>query len=134
MFANVSDTKTITGKNVDEPLIQRAQFVIEAYVGKMESEVSDANDLEILKRATAYQAAYMLNNEDIVFEQMMVSTTGINDSYTTFKQDDEFSPFVAPMARITCKRLSFLRGRSVKTGKTIQRIPLVLNWRQSYGD
>lgn len=134
MFANVDETKTITGKNVDEGLVQRAQFVIEAYVGKMEEDVTDLKDLEILKRATAYQAAYMVNNEDMVFEQMMVSTSGINDSYTTFKQDDEYSPFISPMARMVCKKLSFLRGRSVKTGKTIQRIPLVLNWRQSYGD
>ena len=79
--------------------------------------ICNEQDLEILKRATAYQTAYMLNNEDIVFEQMAISTTGQNDAYTTFKPGDNVSPFIAPMAVMICNRLTFVRSRSVKTGK-----------------
>jgi hypothetical protein len=68
MFTTANEVKTITGKVVDSGLIERAQYVIESYIGKFENEVSDMKDLEILKRAVAYQSAYMLNNEDIVFE------------------------------------------------------------------
>lgn len=116
MFVNENQVKTITGKIVKTPLIERAQYAIEAFVGKFESEISDVTDLEILKRATAYQSAYMLNNEDIVFEQMAVSTTSQNDASTTFKQGDNISPFIAPMAVMICNKLSFMKTRTVHTG------------------
>jgi hypothetical protein len=120
MFTTTSEVKTITGKIAKADLVERAQYVIEAYVGRIESEVSNENDLELLKRAVAYQTAYMLNNEDIVFEQMAVSTTGQNDAYTTFKANDKVSPFIAPMAVMVCNRLSFIKSRSIITGKIFQ--------------
>jgi hypothetical protein len=116
MFANTTQVKTITGKIVNAGLVERAQYAIEAYVGKFEADVTDTNDLEILKRAVAYQSAYMLNNEDIVFEQMAVSTTMQNDASTTFKPGDRVSPFIAPMAVMVCSKLSFVKSRSIKTG------------------
>ena len=123
MFANVEDVKAITGKIVSPDLVERAQYVIEAFLGKFESEITKEKDLDICKRATCYQAAYMLNNEDIVFEQMAVSTTGINDSYATFKQGDENAPFIAPMAVMFCHKLSFVKTRSVKVGRNIRSVP-----------
>jgi hypothetical protein len=128
MFTTATEVKTITGKIVDAALVARAQYVIEAYIGKFESEITDTKDDEILKRAVAYQAAYMLNNEDIVYEQMAVSTTGQNDAYTTFKQGDTASPFIAPMAVMICNKLSFIRSRSVYTGKSSDAVAEV-EWR-----
>ncbi|MGZ7142596.1 hypothetical protein ACXWOE_09245, partial [Streptococcus pyogenes] len=61
----------------------------------------------------------MLNNEDIVYEQMAVSTTMQNDASTTFKSGDKVSPFIAPMAVMMCDKLSFMRARSVYTGKML---------------
>ena len=116
MFTTTTQVKTITGKIVNAGLVERAQYAIEAYVGKFETAVTDTNDLEILKRAVAYQSAYMLNNEDIVFEQMAVSTTMQNDASTTFKPGDRVSPFIAPMAVMVCSKLSFVKSRSIKTG------------------
>lgn len=127
MFTNINEVKTITNKNVKADLIARAQYVIEAYVGKLESEVTNTKDIEILKRAVAYQSAYMLNNEDIVFEQMAVSTTMQNDASTTFKSGDMASPFVAPMAVMICNKLSFMKSRSIVTGKIFQPTTTV-NW------
>jgi hypothetical protein len=123
VFTETAEVKSITGKNVDSSLIERAQYAIEAYIGKFESEILDDKDLEICKRATAYQAAYMLNNEDVVFEQMSVSTTGINDSYTTFKNNDSASPFISPMAVMICHKLSFWKSRSIKVGSNVRSIP-----------
>jgi hypothetical protein len=128
MFATTTDVKTVTGKIVDASLVQRAQYAIEAYIGKFEAEISDANDTEILKRAVSYQSAYMLNNEDIVFEQMAASTIGQNDAYTTFKQNDNASPFIAPMAVMVCSKLSFIKTRSVYTGRHID-ISSTADWR-----
>jgi hypothetical protein len=128
MFTTATEVKTITGKIVDAALVARAQYVIEAYIGKFESDITESNDEEILKRAVAYQAAYMLNNEDIVYEQMAVSTTGQSDSYTTFKQGDNVSPFIAPLAVMICNKLSFIRSRSIYTGK-FGDTSIELDWR-----
>lgn len=122
MFTTITEVKTITGKIVKADLVARAQYVIEAYIGKFESEVTDTTDLEILKRAVAYQSAYMVNNEDVVFEQMAVSTTTQNDSSTTFKSTDKTSPFISPMAVMMCSKLSFVKSRSIKTGKIVPTI------------
>lgn len=128
MFVTTAQVKTITNKTVNAGLVERAQYAIEAYVGKFEADIEDARDLEILKRATAYQAAYMLNNEDIVFEQMAVSTTMQNEASTTFKPGDKVSPFIAPMAVMMCEKLSFTRARSVYTGKMLDTTEAV-DWR-----
>jgi hypothetical protein len=128
MFTTATEVKTITGKIVDAALVARAQYVIEAYVGKFEADVTDTRDEEILKRAVAYQAAYMLNNEDIVYEQMAVSTTGQNDAYTTFKQNDSTSPFIAPLAVMICNKLTFMRSRSIYTGRSTDTVN-ELDWR-----
>lgn len=128
MLATITDVKTITGKIVKQDLVQRAQYVIEAYVGKLEADITNANDIELLKRAVAFQSAYMVNNEDIVYEQMAVSTTGQNDAYTTFKPGDTKSPFIAPMAVMMCEKLSFIKSRSVLTGKIKPVIETVV-WR-----
>ena len=117
MFANTTEVKRITNKIVDASLIERAQYVIEAYVGKFEVDVTELDDIELLKRAVAYQSAYMVNNEDLVYEQMSVSTTGQNDAYTTFRQNDNASPWIAPLAVIVCGKLSFMKARSIYTGK-----------------
>jgi hypothetical protein len=128
MFVTTAQVKTITNKTVNAGLVERAQYAIEAYVGKFEADVEDTRDLEILKRATAYQAAYMLNNEDIVFEQMAVSTTMQNEASTTFKAGDKTAPFIAPMAIMMCDKLSFMRARSVYTGKMLDTTE-ENNWR-----
>jgi hypothetical protein len=117
MFANNNDVKSITGKIVNNQLVARAQYIIEAFVGKLEDEVTSLKDIEILKRAVAYKSAYMENNEDLVYEQMSVSTTGQNDAYTTFRNNDTNSPWIAPLAVIVCEKLSFIKGRSIYTGK-----------------
>jgi hypothetical protein len=128
MFTTATEVKTITGKIVDAALVARAQYVIEAYIGKFESEIIDTNDEEILKRAVAYQSAYMLNNEDIVYEQMSVSTTGQNEAYTTFKPGDTTSPFIAPLAVIICNKLSFMKTRSIYTAP-LNKTNSIINWR-----
>jgi hypothetical protein len=122
MFANTNDVKNITGKIVSNQLVTRAQYVIETFVGKLEAEVTNTKDIQLLKRAVSYQSAYMNDNEDIVYEQMAVSTTGQNDAYTTFKPNDSNAPWIAPLAIMTCKNLSFIKSRSILTGKMSRSI------------
>jgi hypothetical protein len=133
MFANTNDVKNITGKIVNNQLVTRAQYVIETFVGKLEVDVTKTRDIELLKRAVSYQCAYMNDNEDIVYEQMAVSTTGQNDAYTTFKPGDTNAPWIAPLAIMTCKKLSFIKSRSIVTGKMTRNIsypdyPTTVEW------
>lgn len=126
MFTTVNLTKTLTGRDVDLPLLNRAQSLIETYVGKVEAEIDDANDLALLAKATSYQAVYMQENESIVFDQVALRTAGQGESIVSFA--NEHSPFIAPLAIMACRTLSFKRSRSVRTGKILQTEPLI-KWR-----
>lgn len=122
MFADTNDVKDITGKIVNNQLVTRAQYVIETFVGKFEADITKESDIELLRRAVAYQCAYMNDNEDLVYEQMAVSTTSQNDASTTFKPGDTNAPWIAPLAIMTCKKLSFIKSRSIVTGKISRNI------------
>ena len=117
MLATTTNVLTLTNKNLSQSLINRAQAIIEMYVGKFEDEITNTKDIELAKRAVSYQAAYMDENEDIVFEQIAASTISQNDASTTFKAGDQVSPWIAPLAVMACKKLSFNSSRSITTGK-----------------
>lgn len=117
MFANSNDVLTITGKVISQEVINRAQNLLEMYVNKTEAEITKTKDIALMKKAVAYQSVYMYNNEDIVYEQIASRVLSQNDSYVTFKVTDETSPWIAPLAVMACKKLSFIRTRSIVTGK-----------------
>lgn len=94
---------------------RQAQFVIEIYSGRMESEVDGARDKGLLARAVIAQLVYMRDNPDVTFEQVAASYVSRGDGQTTFSQD---APFVAPLAIMACKHLSWKRSRSITIGKT----------------
>lgn len=129
MFCTPEYAAKITGRNdlevtLDAVLV--AQEIIEAYVGRVESEVENANDLALLAKATAYQAVYLAKNGDSVFEQVALASVGQNNSLTVFKSGDFTAPWIAPLAVISCRKLSWNQSRSVHTGpisKDVTRIP-----------
>lgn len=127
MFVTVYEVMELTGKPVDERQISMAQAIIESYVGRVEAEVTNANDLMLLGRATAYQAAYMRENLDLVFEQVDVKQQQGFGGMVTFR-DNPASPWVAPLAIIACQRLSWKRMRSVKTGSIYNSPAPVSEW------
>lgn len=116
MFTTVIETKELTTYDVDEDLLYQAQAIVESYVGRVEVEVTSATDLMLLGRATAYQAAYMKNDPAKIYEQISASQISQFGASITFKPGDESSPWVAPLAKIACQRLSWKRMRSVRTG------------------
>jgi hypothetical protein len=128
MFTSVAHTKQITGKDVDLALLNRAQSIIELYIGKVEANVDNGNDIQLLAKATAYQAVYMQDNESIVYEQIAVTSQGTTDSRVDFDQK-MLSPWISPLAIIACKALSFKRARGIRTGKIFQ-LPTFIDWRE----
>jgi hypothetical protein len=129
MLITKENADKITNRDLPNDLLYRAQNIIETYVGKVELEIQDPRDKTFMGRAVAYQAAYMIENEDIVYEQVSSKTTGQNDSLIIFKENDDTAPWIAPLAVMACKKLTFFRARSIKTGKTSQRLRLY-GWRR----
>jgi hypothetical protein len=126
MFSTVNSVKEYTNADVTIDLIKRAQGVVEVFVGKDEIDVTNPNDLLILDKMTAYQSAYMLNNEEIVFQQIASLSTGSGDSIQNY--DPKMSaPFMAPLAVMASSGLTFKRGRSIRTGRIFQLGPK-LDW------
>jgi hypothetical protein len=119
MFTTVNDVKEYTNKDVTLPLIKRAQALIEIYIGRDEIEIENPSDLMILNKMTAYQAVYMLDNEDVIYKQVAVTSAGSGESSQNF--DGAYSaPYMSPLAVIASRALSFNRSRSIKTGKIFQ--------------
>jgi hypothetical protein len=119
MFTSVEQTKALTGYDVTLDLVNQAQGILEAFMGKVEAEVESAYDKAILARATAYQAAYMSTNADKVYEQIAIRSVAQSDGGAVMNTE-MWAPFVAPMAFIAMRSLSWKRSRSVKTGPVFE--------------
>lgn len=120
MFINPQEVKDLTGKDVTSQDIIRAQAVVEAFVGRNESEVSGADDFALMAKAVAFQAVYMLENYDRVYQQAALKQFAQIDGQMTMNTDMA-APFIAPLAVLTVRNLTWRRSRSVKTGSMFGR-------------
>lgn len=115
MFTTVEKVKAFTTYDVTPETIIMAQSIIEAYIGRLESEVDVPADQMLLEKAVSYQAAYMRDNFTRVFEQVGTKQIAQSDGMVTL-DTDRSAPFIAPLAEISCRRLSWRGTRSVRTG------------------
>ena len=127
MLSTVNSVREYTGYEVTLELIKRAQGVIEIYIGKDEVDIENPADLLLLDKMVAYQTAYMLENEEIVFKQAALTSQGQTDSLINFNRNMD-APFIAPLAVLAAKGLSFRKAKSVRTGKIFQ-FPKITKWR-----
>ena len=128
MLSTVNSVKEYTGQDVDLELIKRAQAIVEIFIGKDEIDVQNPSDLLLLDKMTSYQAVYMLENEDIVYKQIAATSVGSGDSIQNFNGSMS-APWMAPLAVLAARGLSFKRSRSIRTGKIFQW-PTYLDWRK----
>ncbi len=127
MLSTVNSVREYTGYEVTLDLIKRAQGVIEIYIGKDEVDIDNPADLLLLDKMVAYQTAYMLENEDLVFKQIATNSLNLSGSTQTFDRNAE-APYIAPLAILAAKGLSFKKSRSFRTGKIFQ-FPKITKWR-----
>jgi len=127
MLSTVNSVREYTGYEVTLDLIKRAQGIIEIFIGKDEIEIENPADLLLLDKMVAYQTAYMVENEDLVFKQAALTSQGQTDSMVNF-DTRMLAPFIAPLAVMASNGLSFNRSRSYKTGKIFQ-FPKITKWR-----
>jgi hypothetical protein len=127
MLSTVNSVKEYTGYDVTLDLIKRAQAVIEIYIGKDEIDIENPADLLLLDKIVSYQTAYMLENEELVYKQVALTSQGQTDALINFNRD-MYAPFIAPLAVLAAKGLSFKKSRSYRTGKMFQ-FPKITKWR-----
>lgn len=128
MFTTTEQVKELTGYEVPQETVIMAQAIVESFVGRVEAEVIDANDMMLLGRATAYQSAYMFQDESKIFEQIAAEQVMNYGNMVTFAKNG-VSPWIAPLAVIACQRLTWKRIRSVRTGSIFAEPVQVADWR-----
>lgn len=112
-WASVTDVADLTGATVGSTA--EAQAVIETLVGRTADSIIhiSAKDLVWLKRAVAYQAAWMAGQPDLI-TRTEVSGSSQDGASAQYRPD---AHILAPLARRALKRLSWRGNRSVRTGR-----------------
>jgi hypothetical protein len=128
MFSTVNSVKEYTGYDVSLDLIKRAQAIVEIYVGRDEIDITDPADLLLLDKVTSYQTAYMIDNEEVVFKQIALDSAGSGDTLQNYDITMS-SPFIAPLAVLASKGLTWKRSKSFRTGKIFQ-LPARIDWKK----
>lgn len=129
MFSTVNSVKEYTGYDVSLDLIKRAQAIVEIYVGRDEIDVENPADLLLLDKITSYQTAYMLENEEVVFKQIGLTSLMMGQQTLDLNQDIN-SPFIAPLVSIAAKGLTWNRSKSFRTGRIFQ-LPARIDWKNN---
>lgn len=128
MLVSVEEAESITGYQLLVEDVAWAQAIIEVYVGRTEPDIDNPRDLAMLARAVAYQAAYGKDHGLMIYEQIAVKQIVVGGASYVFKEGDDASPYIAPLAVMACKRLSWTRSRSVKTGRLNTPGAHLLDW------
>lgn len=114
-WATVTDVSTITGSTVDAGQLARATSLIELAVGRTEDNTFiPARDLRWLKRAVAYQAAWMLAQPDLL-TKADVKSSSQDGAWQVYKGGQ----LLAPLAKKCLKKLTWRGNRSVHTESTL---------------
>jgi len=103
------------GYEVTNDVVQAAQMMVEAYVGRVEEDVTEASDRAVMATAITFQAIYIKENKDDAFMQVALKGMTLGETRSDFVWE-KFSPFMSPWAAKSCERLSWMRSRSISTG------------------
>jgi len=108
-WATTTDVNNLTGTPVAEDVVTRAQALIELKIGRTEALATaemSARDLEWLRRAVAYQAAWLPGQADLNtrLDVTQLSQDGLS---TVFAPD---AIVYAPLAIRALKKLSWMSG------------------------
>lgn len=128
MLITATEIKNRTGYEIPSTVVSVAQMMIESYVGRVEEDVSEPNDIAIMGNAVAFQAIYIAENVEDSFMQSHIKSLTQGEVTTAFVWE-KFAPFMSPWASKSCEKLSWMRSRSINTGPVFSR-PAVVGWEQ----
>jgi hypothetical protein len=111
-WANSADVSEITQVEVDDAMILAAQGIVESVCHRTYKQVLfKKTDIGWLRKAVAYQAAWMSFQPDLFFRTGTTNTSGDGISMTVATKADNY---LAPLAGRAIKNLSWMRSRSVR--------------------
>lgn len=125
-WATAADVLSLTGMTVTDPQLTQANGVVELHAGRVYALATltgsngvtntGARDVEWMRRACAYQAAWMPSQPDMFgrLEMEAISATGRPVPITPAALT------LAPLARRALKRVSWLKSRSVHVRSPFQ--------------
>ena len=115
-WATINDVRVIAGVTVTDEQRAIATGIVETlvgvFVGVARPDITD-RDLEWLKRAVAYQAAWMVNHPDL-FDREDVTSASQDGESVAFRNVD--AHILAPLARKAIRRLSWRGIRALAPG------------------
>lgn len=115
MFTTKEAVLERTGVTVDQATLSTAQLMIESYIGKNESDVTDAGDSALLGKAVIFQAVYINGQHMDIMEQVALKSTTVGETVISMNTD-MLAPFLSPWAVMLCRNLTWMGTRSVHTG------------------
>lgn len=119
LIVSVTEAQEIVNRSMSAGDIRAAQFIIEFAVNRdFEADAFSSRNQRWLKRAIAYQAAWMEEHPE-VFTSMDVASLSQVDFSVGFRNNPN-SQFLAPLARACMKRLSWMGSRSVSIKSSLQ--------------
>lgn len=110
-WATDTDVSEITGVTVDAVTLAQAQAIVELYVGRTEgAQVWPVATATWLKRAVAYQAAWMPSQPDIFSRSSTKGSMSQDGATVEFTADGRW---LAPLAKRALRRLGWKGTRSI---------------------
>lgn len=111
-WATPTDVDEIAGVVATDAEVKLAQAVIETVVGRTSEATAriSSSDLGWLKRAVAFQTAWMQEQPDLL-TRTETDTQTQDGAHQTYRRD---SHVLAPLARRALKKLSWMRSRSLQ--------------------
>lgn len=111
-WATASDVVEITQVEVDDPTIMAAQNIVESVCHRRYKQVlMRKSDLEWLRKAVSYQAAWMSFQPDLFFRSGTSNTAGDGQSQTLNTKADTY---LAPLAGRAIKNLTWMKSRGLR--------------------
>ncbi|MFJ8790436.1 hypothetical protein [Streptomyces sp. NPDC102462] len=111
MYATITDVADIAGVSVDDATIKKAQAIIETASGRPQELVLNATDLVWLRKAVAYQCAYMEDDATSVYEQPNMESVTQGESKLVFGDKDVW---LSPLAQKAIANLSWRKSRTIR--------------------
>lgn len=105
-WASVTDVETLTGEQVTEADLIRAQDIIELFSGTtyLATENISPTNLRYLNRAVAYQAPWMLEHPDLYTH---MDSDSVSQDGASVTPGNENASLLAPLAMRYLRRLTW---------------------------
>lgn len=112
-WATPVEASALTGKNITQSELNMAQGILEIWVGVISTDRQEnmkSRDIGLLKKAEAYQAAWMQSKPDLLARS---DVDNVIQDDLQFSKADFDTHVLAPLAKASIMKLSWRRARTI---------------------